>query len=257
MAASPSPRGTVAEKQGATDVKNASAPSASAVDESESKVARVESEAKATVEDTVDESDLEALEESKKIPYARFKEKNDESKKLKERISEMESRYQEDVRLAQSQAEQRALDRFKREQEAESNNSLLDPWERDRRVMESQIKSLEDKLNSVSSKSSERELKSEMKDLLTRYPDADEIEVLVRARANPRADLEELAAESHTRSNEKVELKLRALLEKKKAKAKSSVPTRENLGIKLKDSERPKTVKEANSLLKKFMNGGL
>jgi hypothetical protein len=202
----------------------------------------------------LDDKDLETLGDLKKIPYTRFKEVNESVKVLKRQLELKDREYQDTLRRAVEDAELRVqarLEKSKQDSELES----LDPYERDTRQLRSQIQKLEAQLSSIQGETQETKLQSQLERLEKKYPEADALAVLGWKKAQPHADLEELMEKSHNRELEKAETKLKRILEEKKKRAKQAIPTRES-GIRLKDSERPKSIKDASALFRKLTGMG-
>lgn len=215
-----------------TDVKKAAEDSSSDAPESK----------KDSIED-LDESALEELSESKTIPYQRFKEVNDDRKSLVDQIESLKSRQQSEVQRAIEDAEARLLAKFQREQqEKEFENE--DPWDRSARQMSSEVQNLKAELDHLRKQSELQNLKSELKNLQDKYPKADVDAVLGWRQANPGLSLEDGMERSHRKSIESAETILKEMLQKKRDKAKVSVPTRTG-GPRLKPEEKPKTLKDA------------
>lgn len=216
-------------------------------------------EAKAEIEDVdpvveeteevgIDEADIQELEETQKVPYSRFKEKVDESKRLKEELDLLHGKHQDEIqRLIQ---EREALKHVPKYDESE----ILDVDEETtavrqlKKMVEEQARQIEN----LNSRSKETDLATQLASLKKTYPDLDELEVLGWKKTKPKEDLATLAELSHNKLNKRVSNKIQTMLEQKKAKAKNAVPLK-TIVEKMKPSERPKTVKEANSLLKRFL----
>ena len=198
------------------------------------------------------EDDLQLWEGQKTVPYNRFKEVNEKAKTLQEQLKELESKFSNDLRRAVEDTEFRVKAKVSQELEEKNLDQTLDPYERETRKLHDQLRLVQSKLTMMESKSEHQRLQGELDRLEKKYPKADALAVLGWAKNSPNVDLEELMERSHTRNVDYVEKEIRSILEQKKQKARSAIPTREG-GIKIKESERPKTVKEANTLLKKFM----
>ena len=240
------------------DVKPSVKPSQT--EEPDPKVAAaVASDPTPTKEPEVDESDLEVLEEGKKIPYQRFKEKVDETKSLKQQIDVMKRQTD----LALSRAAEDAEIRVKARLEKEKENSQLeelDPTERRVQANSREVSDLRAELNQMRLNSENQEVKTGIERLERKYPEADSLAVLGWAKAqglkpNNSEAIEELMEKSHNLNIDRAKSAVQKILEHKKAKAKAAVPTREG-GIRLKDGERPKNLKEAAALTRRFYEGG-
>lgn len=210
-------------------------------------------EVKASEDETpeIDEADLKTLEEEKKIPYGRFKEKVDETKDLKNQIERLRTQAEEQTRRAVEDAELRTQARLRQKQEEAED---LDDTTREFRRTNSEISTLKTELAQLRAEAENRKLQSEIDSLVAKYPDADPIAVMGWKKVKGKnADLEELMAFSHNQNIERVEKRFKALIEHKRAKAKAVVPTRETQsGTRLKESEKPKSMAEAKALVKKY-----
>ena len=242
MPAGPMPTSAPATK----DVKKAD-PSSESTPETETV------SAEAALEDEVEESDLEILAESKNVPYTRFKEVNEGKKALEKQLADFETRHQREMQRAIDDAETRMSTRFKKEQEsrASSDDENLDPWEKSTRVALRRVEQAEEKLAALTARTAQKDLEHELQTLQAKYPEADRLAVMGWATRVKDRSLEELMAQSHERNLTKVEERLRGLLEEKKKRAKAMIPTREG-GIRLKESDRPKTLKDAASAARKY-----
>lgn len=230
------PMGSVPEtKEQVKDVKQEAAPSPSP----EVKEPDVE----------VTETDLEELGESQKIPYTRFKEKNEEAKRLKAELARANERHQEDLRRVL--AEKEALASIKPREE--SPFEMIDPAQEAVKTLQQQIASLSSELKEVRGQTSEDRLKAQLNSLQSKYPEADQLAVMGWKKIQRDADLEDLMEQSHTRNMERAQKVVTSIIEKKKAK--KSMPIAEQVGFKLKDSEKPKNVREANALLRRLIGG--
>lgn len=250
MAASAKPHGEVPSRFGATDVKPAPSP------EPEIEIAFKETDNEVAQEGaksvSIQEDDLKEIEQLKSIPYARFKEVNEKAKSLESQLKDFDKKYQDDLRRAVEDAELRVTARLEdQKQDTELDN--LDPYERSDKRLEKEMASLRSELSDIKAKNSHQRLQAELDRLEKKYPKADTLAVLGWAKSQPQVDIEELMEKSHSRNVDYVEKEIRAILEQKKLKAKTAIPTRES-GIKIKDTDRPHTVKEANSLLRRLLN---
>lgn len=248
------PPAALARQTGA-EVKQAAPPSQAAV--AEEKVEKVADAQTATVEATLTEEDLSSLEDEKKIPYARFKEKVDETNKLKTEVSTLQSRYEADLRRAVEDAELRAANRLRAELERQEAESSLDPTEKVIRDLQKQVSSLSTKLGEVDETAHSSKLDMQLAELARQYPDMDRTEVLGWKKAVPKADLEELAAKSHNKLIERVNSKMKSVLEAKKAAARKAVPSSfQSAGPKLlkPGEEKPKTIHELGKFIKARAN---
>lgn len=243
------PVGTLPERFGVNpDVDKA--PSEPEEKAQEEKVKASESKEAEDKTPALDEEDLKTIEGLKNVPYTRFKEVNEKVKTLRSQLKELDERRADDIRRAVEDAELRTRSRLE-ESKGDKELDSLDPYERKSRELEREMKSLRGELADVRGKSESHRLQTELSRLEQKYPKADSLAVLGWAKLNASADLEELMEKSHSRNVDLVEKEIRNILDQKRSKAKTAIPTRES-GIKIKDEERPKTVKEANILFKKL-----
>jgi len=237
-------------KQGNQDVKASSEPSTHEpeVSSNESKVGAKENEAV-----SFDESDLKQFEEEKKIPYTRFKEVNEKVRSLQDQIAELNLKHQEDVKRVADEAERKAESKLK----ARESNVFSDPYVSDNQNLLDELQQLRTEVKQVRTESEEQRLDSLFKSLAPVFPEADKLAVLGWAKSTGKKDaraIEEYMELSHTRNLERAEAKLKSLLETKKQKAKAALPTR-NVGPRLNESDRPKSLKDAHKAVKRFFTG--
>lgn len=200
----------------------------------------------------LDESDLEALDESRKIPYSRFKEVNEKAKSYETKLRELEQSKDAELRRIQEDAEIRARARLEREQADADIYSDLDPQERNVTELQRAIDSLKEEVSSLRSTQSQSSLMSEVTRLQADYPEADRLAVLGWQKSNPNASLDELMALSHEKNVSRAENMLKALIQKKKDRAKAPIPTGINR-LRLDDSEKPKTMRDASKGFKDYL----
>jgi hypothetical protein len=255
MAAKAQPAGSVPEKFGKSDVKASEESSPSDADTSTETEIEASADSKETTE--LDDSDLKEFEEETgKVPYSRFKEKNEEAKTLKEALQAKEREYQEALKRAELDVENRVRLQLQREQN--DTEVELDPYEKRIKALTSEIQGLKSELKGVQSETEKSRLNNNLEKLKAKYPEADEMAVLGWARAQgslPSYErLDELMEQSQKRNLEFANRKIKELIDRKKQKKAQAIPTRSG-GIRLKESERPKTVKEASALLKRLVSG--
>src|SRR3990167_3796214 len=224
MGSKAKPMGSVPEK---ADVQNTT--DSSAVEEE-----TIQAKADSEEAPDVTEDDLKDLQEQQKVPYSRFKEKNDEAKNLKMQLAEAESRYKQAIvereAWASAQAKARPDDTFD-----------LDVQDPKVAAMESRLEQLTQKLSLLETQTGQERLSTQVERLKSKYPEADVMAVLGWKKQDSRADLEDLMELSHNKNVERVEKKFKEFIEKKKQKAKAPIPALD-AGFKIKDSERPKNV---------------
>lgn len=208
-------------------------------------------EGEAKEEVSLDETDLKAFEEDKKVPYDRFKSVNESKKAIQKELEQLKAQRDEDVRRAVELAELR-MKQSKSEPQDQDLDDDVEPWQKESRRLVSETSGLRKELADLKSDLSQSKLEAQIAKLKDKFPEADEIAVLGWRKAQPNRDLEELMEYSHTKNNERVESRLRSLIEKKKEKSKTILPIREG-GIKLKPEEKPKNIREATKLLKKYI----
>ena len=254
MAARAMPAGkAVPEKHGKSDVKETAESSTADVESTEVETASTtDDSAEADVE--VDENDLKELEDAKKVPFKRFKEVNDKAKSYQEQLAQQQARYEAELKRVEELAEIRVKARQDKERQSKELDEL-DPYDRADKILSQKVEELESRLSRMTKHSEESDLKNSINSLKSIYPEADEIAVLGWKRAQPGKDLEELMAMSHNRQVDRDQQSLKNLIEKKKQRAKAAIPTREG-GIRLKESEKPKNLKEAHALVRRLMGAG-
>lgn len=201
---------------------------------------------------TVDESDVEELEKQKAIPYSRFKEKNEEAKRLKAQVSDLEKQYKSEIQRLVTERE--ALSQMRTQKNEEVIFEVDDGGNKEVQSLKETIQALTAKLDKVVDETSESRVQNQISKLQGQYPEADVLAVLGWKKQRPDMDLDEAMELSHNRNVERVQTGIKNLIEKKKAKRQQALPSRE-FGFKFKDGEKPKTVREASSMMKKLLSG--
>lgn len=200
-------------------------------------------------EPDIDESDVKELEETQKVPYSRFKDKVDESKRLKEELDQTHRKHQDDIqRLIQEREALKAQPKYEESEILDVDDEATKQIRELRKIVEKQSKDLEN----LTYRSREADLSAQLASLKKTYPDLDDLEVFGWKKTKPQEDLATLAELSHNKLNKRVSQKIQTMLESKKAKAKNAVPLKTTIE-KMKASEKPKTVKEASSLLRRLI----
>lgn len=257
MAARATASGAVSSKADVNEPEASSEPGVSA-DSGAEESASVEAKSESKNEDLdLDEKDLEEI-EAKKVPYSRFKEVNQKAKSAEGRLKELQEKYEAELRRAEENAEIRAQARISKKQEEQSLEEIYDPAERRTVVLEKELSELKGELRSLRSESSQDKLQQTIDRLEAKYPEADTVAVLAIAKhlgQTSRDSIEELMHENHSRNLDRANKQLRQIIEQKKQRQKTAIPTREG-GIKLKESDRPKTLKEASAKLSSLFKGG-
>src|SRR3990167_5224507 len=126
------PAGFIAPEKGSIDVKKNEDPSSSE---------KAGPKKEASSSESIEESDLQVLDEAKKIPYQRFKEVNDKSKTLQKQLEEFNRQKDSDIRRAVEDAETRILTKFEREKNY-SIEDEIDPTKREIKDLRSQLSEL-------------------------------------------------------------------------------------------------------------------
>jgi len=206
-----------------------------------------------TVEDQVTEDLIKDLDATKNVPYDRFKQVNDQKNSLQEQMDNLKS--QQDVVTARAieDAELRAAARFEA-RAAETETEYQDPNDRVMAQMQKQIAELQGSLKESRTQSSEDRITAKMAALEKKYPQADSTAVLGWKKAVPNSDIEKLMEKSNNDNIERASDLVRSMLEKKKERAKNSIPAGNERRILISDEERPKTIREAGKLLKRMVS---
>lgn len=217
-------------------------------------------EVKPEPEIEVEEADLKVLETQQSVPYTRFKEVNEKAKNLQKQFEEREHEYQRLIKKTEEDAEIRVSARLAKERESEESDYEVDPTTRELNKLVAKIEGLEGELNTLRGESRQERMSKSLKELETEYPEADSLAVLGWAKTRysgepKREQLEELMALSHERQNEKIRNRLQSLIDAKKKKKVSVLPTRES-GPRFKPEEQPKTVKEAFAAYQRYIAAG-
>jgi hypothetical protein len=183
-------------------------------------------------EPEVTDDDLKNFQDENKVPYSRFKEVNSKKNELEAKYAELEKNTQSQLAIQAAQYEAKL----------QANK----PQEDDFGII------YEDETSSVSSDYENNKTQTNLEKLKGKYKEADEMAVLGWAKVVPNASLDELMEKSHRENVARKEQAIKDLIASKKAKARSVVPT-SNLGINLKEEDKPKTLKEASALLKNYL----
>lgn len=199
----------------------------------------------------LDDTALEAINKEKAIPYGRFKEINEQKKALEAQVKHLQSQFEVSRQRAEQDAELRAEMRLRREKE-EVALADEDPWTKIGKKADSQYQNLEMKVRELNEQLKAKELNETLKDLKNKFPHANELAALGIKKANPSVDLEEIMASLHQNTVEAAEGIVRGVLDQKKKKAESTVPTRSQ-GFKLKEEDRPKSIKDATRAAMKWL----
>lgn len=196
------------------------------------------------------EDDLKVIEEQKSVPYSRFKEVNEKMRTYKAEADEMKSQFT--GALEKTIAEYEA--KLKVAQSTPKDDYGIEYDEKDKEIvgLKDELKSLKKSLHEVVDIYRGDRLDFEMERLTSQYPKADREYVKYLKDKNPRSSIGELMEMSHKKNLELVEGELKSLLETKKRKASESLIPQGRGTIKLKDTERPKTLSEANKLAKRY-----
>lgn len=200
---------------------------------------------------TLDESDLAVFEESKKVPYERFKAVNDSKKTLQAQIDTLTKSKEADIRRAVELAELRVKQSLATEKQ-EQELSEVEPWQREVHQAKVALNETRAELSSVRAEVEQTKLEAQLDRLKEKFPEADDLAVLGWKKQQPQADLADLMELSHARNLERQEAAVRKLVETKRQRNQAVVPMREG-GIKLKPEERPKSLTDVRKLIKKHM----
>jgi len=205
-------------------------------------------------ETALDEGDLKELGESRKIPYGRFKEVNDEKKSLELQIAQSKDEYDLKLNRAVRDAELRIKAELESQREDDDVYATAEPWEKDSSKLEKRLEEMTAKLSALETVTNRTNLETQMTQLKATYPEADELAVLGWSKSQPGAAIKDLMQLSHNQVIERAAVELAKMLNKKKEKAKIQVNLPSTSpGFRLSESERPKTLKEASDAMKKFL----
>lgn len=254
MPASPKPHGNV-DRFGPSDVKvTPSAPSGNGTGHTikSDKTESPKSNDTGPEALDLDDQDLSSLAESnQKIPYQRFREINEKKKELESQIANLQREFKQKLTREIENAEARAAAKYGSKKDDESIMDL-EPWEKKIHSLNETLRKLESKVDSVSHDSQRAQLDSEISRLEAKYPDADVVSVLARKRLTPSEQLEELMERSHRSFGEKLEKKVRDMIEAKKKKSSTAIAPLRQLGISFEGEKKPETLKDAYKAIKKY-----
>jgi hypothetical protein len=201
-------------------------------------------------EDQIDESDLKELDD-KPIPYQRFKQVNEKGKALERQLEQIKAQSESQLKALTNQYEAKiaALQNLRTQDE--------DPYEyedestKQIRSLQSTIQSLQGEINGLKTTQHKQSVSTKLERLSQKYPEADTLAVQGWHQVLPEASLEELMAKSHEDNTKRVKTKLTEIIDRKKQKAKMAMPMGQPR-IQLKESERPKTFRQATEMAKKW-----
>jgi len=197
-------------------------------------------------EPELDQTDLDQLEEGKKVPYNRFKEVNDERKNLSSQIDELKNKYESEM---QTQARMYEA-KLKASEEPYETVDEVDEVS----SLKKEIDSLKTQINHVVAQTRGQIESQELERLLGEFPDADKNAVLGWRRVMPKATLRELVEHSHNELTERVNSKIKAILEEKKKRiTQQKIPVARGTSIKINSTERPKNISDAGRLARQFL----
>lgn len=215
--------------------------------------------AKESEELDLDESDLTDVDESQKVPYARFKQVND---KVKERDRAIETyKAQTQAQMQNLVAELEALRSIKSQNVQTQDDSgildldQMDPGQKVIQNLVKEIHALKGQVTNLSNKTSQESLKFKVDEAIKKFPKADKLAVMGIMKYDPALDIEEVAESLHQKVMAERTEGIKELIERKKKKAAAgTLPLSETGMVRLKESEKPKSVKEASERLKSFMS---
>ncbi len=241
MAAGNSPKGDFVYKEPEQDVATESSPEELTQDQ------QVEAKEESP-EDQLTEDDLKSL-ENKPIPYSRFKEVNEKQKSLMRSLEESKQSFEQQLKALTNQYEAKLA--------AERNVKQDDPYEyedetsKQVRTMNDTIKSLQTEIKTLKSSAHKQSVSNKLDRLAKKYPNADKLAVQGWNVVLPDASLEELMEKSHHDNTTRVKNQLTEIINRKKEKAKTPLPTGPTR-IRLKPDERPKSFAEATKMARKW-----
>lgn len=196
---------------------------------------------------------------SRNIPYKRFKEKVEAFNELKKQNEEMVSKVQQTIEERDKQWKsyyEAEIASLKRQQEQEPE--YYEDYDKPAKDYDGQIKQLMDQLSNVNNKiktyeekEEQRTLRSEMSKLKEIYPESVDEHVYALKKMKPQWSLEECAERSHKYFEDNIKSKYDKMMEAKKNAAKKTVLSGGK--IKFSPEEKPKNMKEARAFLEKYL----
>jgi len=199
-------------------------------------------------------------EESRTIPYAVFKERNEKLRETEKKLKEMDLAREQAVNTTAQQyqtyyeSEIAKLQRQHDEQSKKNEETYEEPYETGNPFNEQvgklndQIEKMSKRLEDLSSKEESRYLQGEMKNLQATYPEMDKEHVLAIKKMNPTLSLDECAEKSHAHFDSKVKTRYEKMIETKKAAAKKPIFSEEGM-LTINSDDTPKTFSEAQKQL--------
>lgn len=209
--------------------------------------AEASTEAKPVADSTV--KPIETVED-RAIPYARFKEKNDEAKELKRQLemakSEREAAVNETAVKYQSFYEAELAKQKRAWEETNPGYTYAEPEHANVAKYDNEISFLKTKLNELQGKQELVELNGEIQKLKTIYPSMGDEHVLAVKKTKPQWTLDQCAEYSHQYFEGELKTRIQRMMDKQK-KAVERPIMGEQGKINIKPEDRPKNFKDARA----------
>ncbi len=201
-------------------------------------------------EDQITEEDLKELDE-KPIPYARFKEVNEAKKYLSKSLEQTKSAYETQLKNLVNQYEAKLAAQANLRQDTVDDYDYEDESTKTIRSLQGTIKDLNSKVSNLESTQRKATVSSQLESLHKKYPNANKLAVQGWSVVMPESSLDELMRKSHEDNSTFLKTKMAEIIDRKKQKAKTAIPTGPSR-IRLKDDERPKSFREATKMAKRY-----
>lgn len=184
------------------------------------------------------------------IPYSRFQQVNDEKKELKNKLDELTSQFSSKLETERMRIQEQLLT------EIGLRGETADLEDVGPKVVDKRLEVLQRKIEALESDRFQSRIDQDIKRLTEIYPQADELTLRAYRQIKPSGDLEEFAKFQHEAINNKVEGRYKEYVESKKKEAMKRVPHQDTSGrfhMPSNIDEKPKTLKQAGDLVKKFL----
>ena len=200
----------------------------------------------------ITEEDLQTIEGQKNVPYARFREVNEEKKLLKREKESLLNRHQQELTSLAAQYEAKIMAQQNTQSPYEVEYSDQEADSGNAKALLRKITSLEQKIGQIEGQGRQAHTRNELTRLTAQFPEADEDAVLGWHKVYPEADLHDLMEKSHNDNLTRVNKRLASILDEKKKKQTRGIPVGGS-SFRLKESERPKTFAEAAKMARQFL----
>jgi len=198
----------------------------------------------------LDGEDLKGLEDSKTVPYSRFKEVNDKTKLLQGQVDGLQNQFKTQLTNISAQYEAKLAAQQTNQKDDYGIEYEEDPTAK----LTKQVELLTSELGAMKTNQTKASVKSEISGLSAKFTEADADAVLGWKASRPDLDISELMEKSHNDNVTRVEKKIQLMISAKKERQSRVIPIGGSQGPLIPEEERPKTLSEANRKVTEFFN---